>query len=328
MRPRRPQRRADARRGRRRSGRGVYPLHLEQQYAARLLRRLTVARTLALETLTATDGGPPRRRDAEGRWGFGGGLQAVVEAVRRAFGAAVPTPEPEQLEEAAQQVDDFTSGKVRQQVEELVEVDVEGVTRAVGGSADEARAIHIRWARENVELIRTMERETFDDLAEAIAEATVEGRTDLAEVIQARFGVAENRARLIARDQIGKLNAQITRSRQLAMGITHYEWSSSGDQRVRPLHRKLDGSVRSWDDPHPTEGHPGQPIACRCVALPVWPPPEPEERPPEPPAEELPPLPQLPPTFGGLPADFGGGPRHEPGSIWVPGARVDQRRRR
>ena len=32
--------------------------------------------------------------------------------------------------------------------------------------------------------------------------------------------------------------------------------------------RALDGTTQRWDDP-PSEGHPGEPINCRCVAEPV-----------------------------------------------------------
>jgi SPP1 gp7 family putative phage head morphogenesis protein len=69
---------------------------------------------------------------------------------------------------------------------------------------------------------------------------------------------------------VAKLNGRITQHRQESLGVERYEWSSSGDERVRKAHRKLDGQVRRWDDPHPTEGHPGSAIACRCVAIAVF----------------------------------------------------------
>ncbi len=43
---------------------------------------------------------------------------------------------------------------------------------------------------------------------------------------------------------------------------------NAGDERVRPSHEALDGTRQRWDDP-PAEGHPGEPINCRCIAEPV-----------------------------------------------------------
>ncbi len=44
---------------------------------------------------------------------------------------------------------------------------------------------------------------------------------------------------------------------------------SSHDSRVRPLHALYDGHVYKWGNP-PADGYPGQPIRCRCVAIPVF----------------------------------------------------------
>lgn len=83
-----------------------------------------------------------------------------------------------------------------------------------------------------------------------------------------RFEVSRNRARLIARDQVNKLNGSLTRMRQKSLGIDEYIWRTSRDERVRASHLELEGRKFSWDDP-PAIGHPGQPILCRCSAEPV-----------------------------------------------------------
>lgn len=51
-------------------------------------------------------------------------------------------------------------------------------------------------------------------------------------------------------------------------GVTHFRWISMRDERVRPLHQTLHGKVFTMQG-HPTEGYPGQPFNCRCVAEPV-----------------------------------------------------------
>jgi SPP1 gp7 family putative phage head morphogenesis protein len=80
--------------------------------------------------------------------------------------------------------------------------------------------------------------------------------------------IGKNRAKLIARDQTNKFNGQLTQLRQKEVGINSYIWTTSRDERVRPAHRALDGEVFSWSKPSP-EGHPGEPIQCRCIAQPV-----------------------------------------------------------
>jgi SPP1 gp7 family putative phage head morphogenesis protein len=134
----------------------------------------------------------------------------------------------------------------------------------------EARAMYERFARENVELIRSLDERYFDDVARFVTEAVRKGTStrELAATLRDRLGVSENRARVVARDQVAKLNGRITQHRQERLGIRKYRWSTSKDERVRKRHVALEGKVFSWDAP-PSEGHPGTPVLCRCTAIPV-----------------------------------------------------------
>lgn len=128
-----------------------------------------------------------------------------------------------------------------------------------------------QWAEDNAQLITNLSQQTLDDIAVVIETGLREGSSQrsLTAEIQKRFGIARRRASTIARDQVGSLNADVTRDRQTRLGVTHYTWQTAEDERVRPEHAALDGTIRRWDSPHPTEGHPGEAINCRCVALPV-----------------------------------------------------------
>jgi SPP1 gp7 family putative phage head morphogenesis protein len=92
--------------------------------------------------------------------------------------------------------------------------------------------------------------------------------------ISARFGVSQRRAAFIARDQVAKLNGDLTRLRQTDLGIDNYIWRTSLDERVRPGHAQLEGMRQSWDKPpivDPKTGrraHPGGDFNCRCTAEP------------------------------------------------------------
>jgi len=73
-------------------------------------------------------------------------------------------------------------------------------------------------------------------------------------------------AKLVAHDQVSKLNAQLNQTRQQAAGIERFRWTTMGDNRVRPAHRALNGRIFSWDGGAPGEGLPGESVACRCHA--------------------------------------------------------------
>lgn len=134
------------------------------------------------------------------------------------------------------------------------------------------------WVAENANLITGMSDEVLDDLAARLRNEWARGARweDISALVQDRLGVGRARAELIARDQVGKLNADMTRERQRAVGVTRYKWSTSRDERVRESHRHLEGSIQTWANPpivDPRTGrrdHPGRDFQCRCVAIPVF----------------------------------------------------------
>ena len=132
-------------------------------------------------------------------------------------------------------------------------------------------AIVDHFVAENVTLIRAVPEETALGVAKLVTQAFSAGtpHPELARRIEERFGMSERRARLIARDQIGKLCGQVNASRQRELGVTSFVWRTVGDERVRPEHEDLDGETFRYDDP-PSEGLPGEPVCCRCSADPVF----------------------------------------------------------
>lgn len=146
------------------------------------------------------------------------------------------------------------------------------------------------WAVENTRLIKTIPEQYFSALQGIFSRGLQEGimTKDLKDQVRALYGVTDKRARVIARDQVSKLNGQLTQKRQTGCGIPMYIWSTSKDERVRASHAEHDGHMYFWQpytgppaerpicpkcgkpvhDP-PAKGHPGREIQCRCVALPV-----------------------------------------------------------
>lgn len=127
------------------------------------------------------------------------------------------------------------------------------------------------FTRENTLLIKDIGDKAARDIEIAVQDVVSRGGStkELQKIIQENLDSTKKRAALIARDQIGKLNGQLTRIQHEAAGIESYEWSTSADSRVRSEHIKREGKVFSYKKP-PPDGNPGQPIRCRCVALPVF----------------------------------------------------------
>ncbi|NTS31281.1 minor capsid protein [Phyllobacterium sp. BT25] len=122
----------------------------------------------------------------------------------------------------------------------------------------------------NVGLIKGLLEDTAKRLKGSVLDAVINGRsaTVLRKELTEQFALSDRRAKLIARDQISKLNSDLNRIRHVQAGVTSYEWMTSHDERVRPLHRSLDGHEYRYGEATGAEGGlpPGQPINCRCVA--------------------------------------------------------------
>ena len=132
------------------------------------------------------------------------------------------------------------------------------------------------FATKNAKLIKTLRSELVPALRDEVVRAqqfgmSAEQAADRLAKKWAKKGVpiangnAEPRLRMIVRDQIAKLNTDLTKARQEASGIKRFRWISQRDDRVRPLHEEIDGEIYDWSAGHPTEGLPGQPPNCRCV---------------------------------------------------------------
>ena len=135
-----------------------------------------------------------------------------------------------------------------------------------------------KWVADNVNLVTTRPRETLGEMMDIVQTGFVSGTNtlEIARRLQEKYNYTSYWAQFVARDQMAKLNCDVTRQAQLSAGVTRYEWSTSDDSRVRESHRVLDGKVFSWDEPPIVDDktgrrcHPGQDYQCRCVALPVF----------------------------------------------------------
>jgi SPP1 gp7 family putative phage head morphogenesis protein len=131
---------------------------------------------------------------------------------------------------------------------------------------------------QQVDLITSLPREAAKRVHDLVTGHLYEGQraSVVAEAIMATGEVTKNRANLIARTETTRAATLFQKARAEALGSEGYVWRTAHDWKVRPLHKKLEGSFHRWDDP-PIAGeageraHPGTIYNCRCIAEPVLP---------------------------------------------------------
>lgn len=94
------------------------------------------------------------------------------------------------------------------------------------------------------------------------------------EEIEHDFQISHTKAKFLARQETSLLMSQFREERYKSVGVQKYRWSTSGDVRVRPYHKRLNGKVFTWDNPpiideYGHRAHPGQDFGCRCICIPI-----------------------------------------------------------
>lgn len=107
------------------------------------------------------------------------------------------------------------------------------------------------WVYTNTRLIKSIEENLLDNVSLVIQDGFRSGSTIqvIKNQLKQKFDITENRAKLIARDQIGKLHSNIVRNQMLNLRISEYRWLTSKDDRVRDSHKVMNGKICSWTDP-------------------------------------------------------------------------------
>ena len=184
----------------------------------------------------------------------------------------------EQIQTAAKLID-YSSQRYFSRTAESV------IGSAFNSSAPNADKIIDSWKKENLSLIKSASREQVKNIGRIVSDGVRDGKT-LGEmkksIREASEGMTRNKAELIARDQVGDLNAALNKDRQTSAGISLYWWRGTDDGRERASHEEMNGKLCRWDDadvysedggksweqrnasmPH---AHPGEEINCRCYA--------------------------------------------------------------
>lgn len=150
------------------------------------------------------------------------------------------------------------------------------------------------WELTNRKLVTSLVGEHLSRMETMVLEAVQTGKRPeelTLDILKANKGMSVTRAKLIARDQIGKLLSILTEKRSREIGLDTYVWKTALDERVRgnprgryptarPSHWGAEGKVGIYGKgdvwlvagkevprgPNDPLGAPGSPISCRCNA--------------------------------------------------------------
>ena len=237
------------------------PRTTEREYAAAILRALAPAREAIAYLSEGALAMLPQRQDADEHERMQalireaeailqrGMNQTALQALALNFASRASTDQREQL---------------RRQVVAAIGIDPIAADPTLGSRL-------AGFSLENAALIKDIGVQSLSRVAGHAIRAVNEGQRheNLAKILQEERGYSERRAKLIARDQVGKIYSQLNAERQKDMGITEFIWRTVHDDRVRKEHRELDGQKFKYSK-LPSEGLPGTPIQCRCYAEPVF----------------------------------------------------------
>lgn len=208
------------------------------------------------------------RRDA----GESQRIKAAIDRARQSLQSQISTSALERIaEEFANKTSDFNKVQLAKQVRAVLGVDV--LPRDTGLASKMQTFV-----AENVAMIKSVPDDLINDIEKTIYRGLSKGilASDLAKQLTEEFDYSENRASLIARDQIGSFYGQLNAERQQSIGVKRFIWRTMHDERVRSEHADREeasdpaqgGTPYEYDDP-PDGELPGEPINCRCYAEPV-----------------------------------------------------------
>jgi uncharacterized protein with gpF-like domain len=155
------------------------------------------------------------------------------------------------------------------------------------------------WENTNYRLIKSLSQEYVQKLNTLIITGIQSGWTHEEMTSQIRTlsdRITGARARLIARDQVGKFNSALAKAQYEYTGLDTYMWNTARDERVRgnprglypkaiPSHWDIDGMICRWSDPsvymdqddkwrkrppNMPQVAPGMEICCRCLPSPIF----------------------------------------------------------
>lgn len=134
------------------------------------------------------------------------------------------------------------------------------------------------WA-ENLDLyIQKWTDEEIFSLRQTVQANSMRGgrAENLERQIMADYGVSRRKAKFLARQETSLLMSKFQQVRYADVGVSKYKWSTAGDERTRPDHKRLNGKIFDFAKPPVTDtktgarNNAGEDFNCRCIAIPIF----------------------------------------------------------
>lgn len=245
----------------------IDPRPIVREYTRAIWRTIDVTREALKPLAAALPGLIDSSRRARGIRDAGE-YRTVKELIKEAEQQIAQTLTPDQLENLASVFGERTQTWQRRQLNKQVRA-ILGVDPFYA-DANLARMLE-DFAHNGASLIQNISGNILNQVelatTRAIQQATP--HRELAKEIEKIFGGSRERAKLVARNEIGSLYGKLNKERQEELGADAFIWRTSNDNRVRSLHEAHANVKYFWSKP-PKDGIPGEPIRCRCTAEPVF----------------------------------------------------------
>lgn len=241
----------------------LYPRGIEKQYTIALNKLITPLFQFTREFIFPQINNFKQQFEIDTRRdNYSEDISAVIEGVQIQYATEVKVRNAEELAtEFAIKTEGFNKNQFNRQVKSIL-----GISPLMA----EPWLIPLRdsWVKENVSLIRSISDTYFTQIEGIIRRGVESGIStrDIVKDLTYRFGVTRRRAKLIARDQIGKYNGNLTRNRSQDLGVTHFIWRTAKDERVRDIDSNNEGKLFSWKKGDSQNTFPGGKVQCRCTA--------------------------------------------------------------
>jgi SPP1 gp7 family putative phage head morphogenesis protein len=228
-----------------------YPKYEEIEYKVALLKYVYFIEKQIKQIVYPVLNTLSKRQDDIRRDDFSDDIEEALNRVKNLVNVEV-TILNSALIKRARDVTRFTTRQVINSLKGLIAVQVEplGVDIFNSHLNPTLNELTNSWAITNSRLIKSIPETMLNDVSIVIQTGYRAGSsmTYIKNQITDKFNIAENRARLIARDQIGKLHSNIIKDEHLRLGITQYRWLTSQDERVRPSHRVMSNKICQWSN--------------------------------------------------------------------------------
>lgn len=178
-----------------------------------------------------------KRVDADGPMGAAGKARGLVRlAASRAAEAYRPAEVERAAERWGQETDEHARRELHAQVRAAVGVDISSLETR---TRDRIPA----FARENARLVGGIPEDYYERVERVVLEAFERGThpDDMVDDLREVLEISERDAARVARDQVGKLAAQVSVDRQQALGVERGVWRGALDNRECDECRALEG---------------------------------------------------------------------------------------